>query len=59
MEDYEDGDTLSKHQEEQLQKFIAQLNVYSQHKKVMAETTRQAKEEEIIKNNKLWGNNIK
>lgn len=46
MEDDEDGDTLSKHQEEQLQKFIAQMNVYSQHKKVIAEAARRAKEAE-------------
>lgn len=36
--------------EEQIKKFIAQMNVFSQHKKVMAETTRQDKEVEEIKN---------
>lgn len=45
-----DGDTLSKHQEEQVQKCIAQMNVYSQHKKVMAETIRPIKEVETNKN---------
>jgi hypothetical protein len=48
-----DGDTLSKHQEEQVQRLIAQMNVYSQHKKVMAETTRPIREVDTIKRIKL------
>ena len=38
--DDEDGDTLSKRQQEQLEKFIAHMNVFSQHQKAMAEFTR-------------------
>jgi hypothetical protein len=36
----EDGDSLTKHQEEQLAKFVAQMNVFAQHQKVLAEFTR-------------------
>jgi hypothetical protein len=51
MNDEEDGDTLSVSQEEQVQKFIAQMNVFSQHKKVMAEFTR-PKQGKVKKNKK-------
>jgi len=40
MNDDEDGDTLSVNQEERLKKFIAHMNVFSQHQKAMAEFTR-------------------
>jgi hypothetical protein len=43
MNNDEDGDTLSVSQEEQVQKFIAQMNVFSQHQKVMAEFTKPKK----------------
>lgn len=39
-----DGNTLKKQKEEQLQKFIAHMKIYSQHKKVMAEIIRPEKE---------------
>jgi len=39
MDEDSDGDTLNKHQEEQLKKIIATMNVFSEHKKIMAEFT--------------------
>lgn len=52
MNNDEDGDTLSVSQEEQLQKFIAQMNVFSQHQKAMAEFTRPKQGKEKQKNKK-------
>ena len=52
MNDDEDGDTLNVSQEEQVQKFIARMNVFSQHQKVMEETTR-PKKEVVIKKKKV------
>ena len=50
--DEEDGDTLSVSQEEQVQKFIAQMNVFSQHKKAMAESVRSKQAAELKQKNK-------
>lgn len=47
MNDDEDGDTLSVSQEEQLKLFIARMNVFSQHQKVMAEFTKPKKGRKI------------
>lgn len=48
-----DGDTLNKHQEEQLRKTIAHMNVFAEHKKIMAETIRPKKRDSKRKKNKL------
>jgi len=54
MDEDGDGDTLNKHQEEQLRKTIATMNVFSEHKKIMAEfTSPQKKVEKNVKKNKL------
>jgi len=53
MEEDCDGDTLNKHQEEQLRKTIATMNVFSEHKKIMAEFTSPIKKVKKIKKNKL------
>jgi len=52
MDSKGDGNTLKTPKEEQLQKFIAHMNIYSQHKRVMAEIIRPEKE---IKTNKNRG----
>ena len=52
MNDDDYGDTLSVSQEEKLRKFISQMNVFSQHQKVMEETTR-PKKEVVIKKKKV------
>lgn len=43
----EDAGALSAEQKERLEKFVAHMNVFSQHKKVMAEAARPKKEAEV------------
>lgn len=47
----EDGDALSKAQEERIREIVARMNVFSQHQKVMAETVR-SKEITVKQKNK-------
>jgi hypothetical protein len=53
MENDDDAGPLTKEQQERLEKFIAQMNVYSQHQSVMAETRQADRGEKKSKNKKL------